>query len=110
MAFRKKQMLSYQPPMYSGGFDESKILADERGDSLNTMSIQHVDVDTLSKESLPLFTLTDVKNSGQVINGTVSFAPSDPVIANDVQNDIGAYVDRISNNIVDSPIADTEKD
>ena len=95
MAFRKSIKCNYQPPMFSGGFGEPKMVTVESGNGINTMELQTVPVDDLCSESLPVFGLDVVKATGKPINGDVSFAPTDPADFNSVQDIIGDYLDEV---------------
>lgn len=81
MAFRKSVVSSYQPPLFASGFGETKFSPSSAGDSSRYVTRKFEDCEVLAKSALPLVSLDSVVDSGQPINGRVSFAPSDPAVS-----------------------------
>lgn len=98
MAFRKKVKNNYVPPFNIGGFSEPKMVSSETGRGIKSVSLKSVSVPDVAKTSLPLMSLDSVRQSGKVIDGNVSFAPSDPTVIEDVQSYLGDVVERVSVN------------
>lgn len=96
MAFRKTVRSNYEPPMHFGGFAEPKMVSKEDGSGVSVMKLEEVPVEKLCEQSLPMFGLEVVKQTGKVISGNVSFAPTDPTVFNDVQDVVGDYVSRVN--------------
>lgn len=81
MAFRKSVVSSYRPPLFASGFGEIKFSPSSAGDSSRYVTRQFEDCEQLSDSTLPLVSLESVVQSGQPINGRVSFASSDPALS-----------------------------
>ena len=54
-----------------------------------------VSVSELALDCLPLVSLDDILESGNVIHGNVDFTPSDPTSYNDVQDVLGVYAQSV---------------
>lgn len=80
MAFRKTIQSHYFPVPNSSGFGEVKFTQSSADGSSIRMARSFVDAESISKEALPLFSVSDVINSGQPIKGSVDFAPTDPAV------------------------------
>lgn len=94
MAFRKTLRSSYYPPTFSGGFGEVKFSPSASSDSSQFVSRKFESIEKLSESTLPLVSLDTVVKSGQVINGSVSFAPSDPaIIESTVHSGVAEYIE-----------------
>lgn len=99
MAFRKTVRSHYLPNLCCLGFGEVKFDPVSSGSASRVLSRSFVPADDLALSALPLVSLDDVLSSGSVIDGRVSFAPSDPAIAESRVN--SALSDYISNNPVE---------
>lgn len=108
MAFRKTIRSNYEPPMHFGGFAEPKMVSKEDGSGVSVMKLEEVPVEKLCDQALPMFGLEVIKQTGKVISGNVSFAPTDPTDFNEVQDVVGDYVSRVkpvlNENPVDPPV------
>lgn len=100
MAFRKTVRSHYLPNLSHLGFGEVKFDPSSSGSASRFLSRSFVPADELAMSALPLISLDAVLSSGSVIDGRVSFAPSDPAIAESRVN--SALSDYISNNPVES--------
>lgn len=99
MAFRKTVRNHYLPNLSHLGFGEVKFDPSFSGSSSRFLSRSFVPAEDLAASALPLVSLDDVLSSGSVIDGRVSFAPSDPAIAESrVNSALSSY---ISNNPVE---------
>lgn len=104
MAFRKTVRSYYSAPGFAHGFGEVKFEPGYFSGSSRYLSRVFVSPEELADSSLPLFTLADVIKSGQVIEGSVSFAPSDPAV-------IGARVNSALTSYIEShPLAPTSNE
>lgn len=99
MAFRKTVRSHYLPNLFHLGFGEVKFDPSSSGSASRFLSRSFVPAEELAASALPLVSLDDVLSSGSVIDGRVSFAPSDPAIAESRVNSV--LSDYISNNPVD---------
>ena len=80
MAFRKSVRSHYASPPFAHGFGEVKFEPGASSGSARYLSRSFIPPEELADSALPLFSLDDVIKSGQVIDGTVSFGPSDPAL------------------------------
>lgn len=78
MAFRKSVKCTCRFVGHCFGFNEPKFVNDSQFGSGTRQVLRSIDVDELSKSSLPLVSLDTVRRTGRFISGNVSFAPSDP--------------------------------
>lgn len=95
MAFRKKINCRYEPTPYCGQFSEPQVKSVETGSGIEELTLSDVRVSELSKQSLPLIGLRHVLESGKVIDGSVSFAPSDPSNGLIVEKELENYFEEI---------------
>lgn len=80
MPFRKTFRSSYFPPVSLRGFGEVKFIPSSAGESSRYVSRTFVNNEDVSKSTLPLCTFDAVLASGTMIDGRVSFGPSDPAV------------------------------
>lgn len=106
MAFRKTVRGSNFNVMNSGNFGELKCVPVNDGSKKNSTKLKLISIDEISSSSLPLITLDEVRKSGKVIDGNVSFAPSDPSNFNEIQDIVENYVDSIPH--VSKPVEPVE--
>lgn len=93
MGFRKTFRSTYFPPLSAFGFGELKFAPSSSGPVSRYVSRSFQTSEEISKLCLPLTSLSDVIASGQVIDGRVSFAPSDPArIDSVVHATVGNYI------------------
>lgn len=93
MGFRKTFRSTYFPPLSAFGFGEVKFSPASAGPSSRYVSRSFQTSEEISKSCLPLTSLSDVIATGQVIDGRVSFAPSDPArIDSLVHTTVGNYI------------------
>lgn len=94
MAFRKTVRSNYAPPAFAHGFGEVKFEPGVSSGSSRYLSRIFVSPEELADSALPLFSLDDVVKSGQVIDGSVSFGPSDPArIGARVNSALTSYIE-----------------
>lgn len=95
MAFRKTVKCAKSVFNPCGLFSEKRMKPVNTGGSVQNYDIVDELPHEINDRVLPLMSLEDVKASGNVIQGNVSFAPNDPANLNDVQNRIGEFVDEV---------------
>lgn len=93
MGFRKTFRSIYFPPLSAFGFGEVKFTPSSAGSASRYVSRSFQTSEEISKSCLPLTSLSDVITTGQVIDGRVSFAPSDPArIDSVVHTSVADYI------------------
>lgn len=104
MAFRKKTYPVYRSSVSgTGSFGEREYVTSTSEDGRVLASVEFVRPDNLSKRSIDpnLFSSKKVLESGEVIKGSTSYAPTDPdTVERSVELGISNY---ISNNPVSNP-------
>lgn len=76
--FRKSVKSTYRPNFNFSGFGEIRQVDSSSDDGVVFRSDKFFTASDISSEALPLFSLDSVVKSGQLIKGSVSFAPNDP--------------------------------
>lgn len=93
MAFRKTVRSGYRSPLTYHSFGEIETKTVSSTDASSFVSTSFTDLSELSDRSLPLTSLKTVLDSGQKIEGRVSFAGSDPaIIENSVHSAVAQFI------------------
>lgn len=93
MAFRKLVRSFYRSPISLHCFGDVSHSTSMIDDSSSRVVSQFNTAKSISKTALPLCSLDTLLSTGKTIDGTVSFAPSDPaLIESSVHSVVGTYV------------------
>lgn len=93
MAFRKTVVSRYVPNFVVHMFGDFREVTSSVNSVSKVVSREFFDSSRLSLEALPMLSLDSLLRSGEIINGSVSFAPSDPaVISNSVSSVVSDYI------------------
>ncbi|UPW41349.1 hypothetical protein [Sigmofec virus UA08Rod_3874] len=98
MAFRKTVRCSNRPIGCFGGFYEKKSVPVNDGSGVEKIVVCNVTTEEISEECLPLVSAKAVLQSGNYIQGNVSFAPSDPTDIGNVAEVVESYAEAVDAN------------
>lgn len=103
MAFRKSIVSFYRPLITVHRFGDFKDTVCSSSPSSKFVKRLFNDSKDLSKEALPLITLDSLLRSGETIDGSVSFAPTDlALISSRVESSLSDFISSTdSSNISD---------
>lgn len=103
MSFRKKKLGFYQPS-FTGKFCERKMINCKDNTSVIKQVCDDISPSEIAKSSLKCVSLSDLTRSGKVIDGSVSFSPTDPSVKDLVTEKMYDYASKFSDKFSDQEI------
>lgn len=100
MSFRKKSIGYYQPS-FTGKYCERKMVNCKGNTSVIKQVCDDVSPAEISKTSLKCVSLADLNRSGKVIDGSVSFLPTDPSVKDFVTDKMYNYASKFDKSVSD---------